>query len=65
MSIFDFIKPKTKKETPIDNTPDEEYQLPELAIGNFTMNAELLRRCENERLMEQYGIKPIKYGEFI
>lgn len=65
MSIFDFFKPKTKKEALDDNVPDEEYQLPELSKGNFYMTNELRRRYENELLMEMYDIKPEKQGEFV
>ena len=64
MSIFNFLKPKTKKEAP-DDVPDEEYQLPELSAKEIVMNDELLRRYENELLIKQYGIKLDKHGEFI
>ena len=67
MSIFDFLKPKPNKPTaaPIDNTPDEEYQLPELSIGTFPMNEEMRRRYDNAMLRERYGVKLKKYGEFL
>ena len=65
MSIFDLFKPKTKTEFTDENTPDEEYQLPELTRANFNMTADLRHRYEDELLMKQYGLKPVKYGEFV
>ena len=64
MSIFNLLKPKTKKEA-TDDVPDEEYQLPELSAKEIVMNDELLRRYENELLIKQYGIKLDKHGEFV
>lgn len=45
--------------------PDEEYQLPTLAKGSFTMTEELRRRQQEELLKKKYGISFPKEGSFI
>lgn len=45
--------------------PDEEYQLPTLARGNFSMNEELRRRQMEEQLKKKYGISFAKEGSVV
>lgn len=70
MSIFDVFKFKSKTkaentDAPVDEVPDEEFQLPELKIGEFKMTDELRRRRENEALLKKYNLQREKSGEFI
>ena len=63
MGLLDFLAIKAK--TPKHTDSDEEYVLPKLAVGEFTMTAELVRRRENEELMAKYSVKPEKEGKFV
>lgn len=50
---------------PETDVPDEEYQLPTLAIGNFTITEELRRRQQAEQLRQKYDIHIEKEGSFV
>ena len=50
---------------PEADIPDEEYQLPTLARGNFSMTEELRRRQQAEQLKQRYGICTDKEGSFV
>lgn len=50
---------------PETELPDEEYQLPTLARGNFAMTEELRRRQQEEQLKKKYGISFPKEGSFV
>lgn len=63
MGLLDFLAIKAK--TPKKNETDEEYLLPKLEVGKFTMTAELIRRRQDEELMAKYGIKAEKEGSFV
>ena len=63
MGLLDFLALKAK--TPKHTASDEEYVLPKLAVGEFAMTAELIRRRQNEELMAKYGVKPDKEGRFV
>ena len=69
MGILSFLKPK-KVPTPKvwdeeDETPDEEYKLPVLSMGQFPMTDELRRRQQNEELKRRYGVRSVKEGSFL
>lgn len=63
MGLFNLFKSKTK--TVPHDSPDEEYQLPELSRGQFTMTDELRRRKENEELKRKHGVVIKKEGDFV
>ena len=63
MRLLDFLAIKAK--APKHANFDEEYVLPKLAAGEFTMTSELVRRKEDEELMARYGAKPDKEGKFV
>ena len=69
VKILNFLKRKGKKEVEnnmdVSDAPDEEYQLPKLTKGNFSMTEKLQRRKEDEMLMKKYHIHPKKEGEFV
>lgn len=67
MSVFSFWKPRAKKNVAFHkkDIPDEEYQLPRLSIGQFSMTDDLRRRREDEQLKKKHGVLIEKEGEFI
>lgn len=69
VKMLNFLKRKVKKEVEnnmdVSDAPDEEYQLPKLTKGNFSMTEKLQRRKEDEMLMKKYCIHPKKEGEFV
>lgn len=50
---------------PEADLPDEEFQLPTLARGNFSMTEELRRRQMEEQLKRRYGISTEKEGSVV
>ena len=48
-----------------DEEYHEEYQLPALARGDFSMTEELLRRQQEEELKKKYGLSLPKEGSFV
>lgn len=49
----------------VQETPDEEYQLPSFHRREIVMTADLKRRMEEEKLRERYQLPPVKTGVYL